>query len=455
VATRRIGPNDKIRMAVIGFHGQGGGHINAYSKMDDVEIAMLCDTDKAVWPSGLKTIADAGKPEPKCVQDLRRVFDDQSIDAVSIATPNHWHALAAIWAMQSGKDVYVEKPASHNVSEGRRMVQIARKHQRICQLGTQCRSNPGTKEAIAYVHAGKIGKLTVARGLCYKNRGSIGLCSGPQPVPETLDYDIWSGPAPLKPPHRNSPSRGPVHYDWHWFWDYGNGDLGNQGIHQMDLARWGLNKNTLPNSTLGIGGRFGYKDDAETPNTEICFFDYGDSQLIFEVRGLPKDNKYKDAGVGVVFHGTEGYVVLSSYSGGAAFDKDGQRVQKFEGGGNHFRNFLGAVRSRNHTELNADIEQGHLSSALCHLGNISFRLGEEVPFNAQSKSFGDNKEAVETFERMQAHLKANDVPMDGAKYQLGKKLLLDPKKETFKNDKQANTMLTREYRKPFAVPAKA
>lgn len=445
--SKKVGPNDQIRIACIGFRGQGMGHINAYLNMDDVTIATLCDVDSNLFDGAVKTIEGKGKKKPQCVQDLRRVFDDKSIDAVSIATPNHWHALAAIWAMQAGKDVYVEKPISHNVSEGRRIVEVARKYKRICQCGTQSRSNPGMKDAIAYVQSGKIGKVQVARGLCYKPRGSIGVAGGEQKVPEGVDYDIWLGPAPKKPLLRSR-----FHYDWHWFWDYGNGDLGNQGIHQMDIARWGLNKNCLAHSAIGLGGRFGYKDDGETPNTELIFLDYGDSQLIFEVRGL-KTSDYKGAKVGVIFHGTEGYVVVPSYNSGTAFDLKGTKIAEFKGSANHHRNFIDAVRSRKPSDLNAECLEGHLSSALCHLGNISYRLGSEVPFSNQSKAFGDNKEAYETFARTQEHLKDNAVPVDGTQYRLGKMLKIDSAKETFIDCPEANTMLTRQYRAPYVVPA--
>ncbi len=444
----RVGPNDKIRIACIGFNGQGKSHIRAYLDMDDVELVALCDIDSNLFPMALKMVRDRDKPEPRCVQDLRRVFDDKSIDAVSMATPNHWHSLGAIWAMQAGKDVYVEKPASHNIFEGRKMVEAARKYGRICQVGTQCRSMKGTIDAVRYVHEGRIGKIRVARGLCYKNRGSIGIAGGEQPVPPGVDYDIWLGPAPKKPLLRKR-----FHYDWHWFWDYGNGDLGNQGIHQMDIARWGLNRSGFPTAALGLGGRFGYKDDGETPNTHLTFLDYGDSQLIFEVRGLSTE-KYKGAGVGVVFHGTEGYVVLTDYTKGAAFDPDGRKVCEFVGGGNHHRNFIDAVRSRKHTDLTADVEEGHVSSALCHLGNISYLLGADVPFSGQAKAFGDNKAAYETFERMQEHLKDNKLPIDGMTYRLGKPLKIDPKTESFIDDAKANALRTREYRAPFVVPEK-
>jgi len=445
---KKVGANERIRIACIGFNGQGKSHISYYAGRDDVEIAYLCDADASLQDMAIKIVESKGKKAPRFVQDMRRIFDDKSVDAVSSATPNHWHALVAIWAMQSGKDVYVEKPASHNVSEGRRMVEVARKENRICQIGTQCRSMKGSIEAIEFLRSGKIGKILVARGLCYKRRDSIGKCGGPQKPPASVDYNLWLGPAPEKPVMRKR-----FHYDWHWQWDYGNGDLGNQGIHQMDLARWGLGLDRLPNSVIGLGGRFGYEDDGQTPNTHLTFLDYGDAQLIFETRGL-ETSDYKGAKIGVIYHGTEGYLVLPKYSGGAAFDLQGNKIAEFEGGGDHHGNFLNAVRSRNYRDLHADVLEGHLSSALCHLGNVSYLVGQDVPFSQQSKAFGDNKEAYEAFERMCEHLKDNRVPIDGMKYRLGKKLLIDPATETFTNDAQANALLTREYRKPFVVPQK-
>ncbi|MGV3720977.1 MAG: Gfo/Idh/MocA family protein, partial [Actinomycetota bacterium] len=336
-SSRVIGPNDQIRIAVIGVKSRGRDHISGYAKMPDVTIAALCDVDPSVVPSAQKMVTDAGKPEPKYVQDLRRIMDDPNIDAVSIATPNHWHSLAAIWALQAGKDVYVEKPVSHNVREGRVMVDLARKYKRICQAGTQCRSMKGSIDAMEYIHSGKIGKVEVARGLCYKPRNSIGKVGTGQ-IPTGLDYNLWTGPAPMKPLSRKS-----LHYDWHWVWDTGNGDLGNQGIHQVDVARWGLGKDTMPKSVIGYGGRLGYEDDGETPNTHVMVLDYGDSQLIFETRGL-KTNDYRGAKIGNVFHGTDGYVVMTSYNAGAAFDKDGKMVTTFSGSGDHYRNFIDAMR---------------------------------------------------------------------------------------------------------------
>lgn len=444
---RVIGPNDQIRIAVIGVRGRGHDHLSGYAKMPDVTVAAICDVDPSVAPAAAKIITNAGKPEPKYVQDLRRIMDDPNIDAVSIATPNHWHSLAGIWAMQAGKDVYVEKPVSHNVHEGRVLVDTARKYNRICQAGTQCRSMQGSIDAIQYIKDGKIGKVEIARGLCYKPRNSIGHV-GKGEIPTGLDYNLWTGPAELKPLTRKS-----LHYDWHWVWNTGNGDLGNQGIHQVDVARWGLGKDTMPKSVIGFGGRLGYEDDGETPNTHVMILDYGDSQLIFETRGL-KTNDYRGAKIGNVFHGTDGYVVLTSYNGGAAFDKDGKMVTTFSGGGDHYRNFIDAMRSRKRENLRGEIYEGHLSSALCHLGNISYLVGEPQSFG-RKPDMGNNEAAYETYERFSQHLSENGVDMQNGHFQMGRKLNIDAKKENFKGDKEANKLLTRQYREGFVVPDKA
>jgi predicted dehydrogenase len=472
------GANDTLNIAVIGVHGRGKDHVKGLlAGKRNIQITTICDADEAVVGSVMSAVEKAQGKAPKFEQDLRRVMDDKSIDIVTIATPNHWHALAAIWAMQAGKHVYVEKPVSHNVSEGRRIVEAARRYDRICQTGTQCRSNPGMRDAIAYVHSGKIGKVKLARGTCYKLRGTIGKTTGDQPIPGTIDYDLWCGPAPKTPLHRTH-----LHYDWHWFWDFGCGDLGNQGIHEMDKARWGLGKSEMPKSVISYGGRYGYVDDGETANTQVCIYDYGDCELVFEVRGLPSvtpypfplDPKKKAAPadatkkaadatkkpsrivpqnfVGNIFYGTEGVVVCPNYDSGVAFNLKGEVVERFNKGGDHYGNFLSAVRNHNATELNADILEGHLSSALCHLGNMSYRLGTPQRFNEQTKAFGDDKEAYETVARMKDHLNDNHVALDGLTYKLGRKLTLTG--ETCGNDAQANAMLTRNYRKGFEVPAK-
>src|SRR5580698_6204625 len=292
-------PNEKLHVAMVGVNGRGMDHMHWMLRpSSDVEIVAIVDVDEKVGKSRVDFVEKHAHKAPAYYRDLRKMLEDPSIDIVSIATPNHWHSLAAIWAIQAGKDVYVEKPVSHNVSEGRRLVQAARKHNRIVQAGMQSRSLSGAKAAIEFIRSGQIGDVKLARGLCYKNRGSIGP-AGNYEVPKSVDYNLWLGPAPEKPLTRKS-----LHYDWHWIWDYGNGDLGNQGIHEMDKARWGLNKAEMPKSVISIGGRFGYVDDGETANTQLCVFDYGDAELIFEVRGLPTQ-KLLGANVGNIFYGTE------------------------------------------------------------------------------------------------------------------------------------------------------
>ncbi|MEP6756418.1 MAG: Gfo/Idh/MocA family oxidoreductase [Chthonomonadales bacterium] len=451
--SRRVSPNDKLRIACIGFNGRGMNHIEAYVGMDDVEITALCDADTATFGKALRTIEKAGKPAPKTYQDVRKLLESKEIDAVSIATPNHWHSLCGIWAMQAGFDVYCEKPVSHNVMEGRRLVETARKFNKICQCGTQSRSSVGLRNAMAYLHSGELGKISIARGLCYKRRKSIGKVSTATTPPATVDYDIWTGPAPLKPLMRAN-----LHYDWHWVFDTGNGDVGNQGIHEMDKARWGLGKAGFPKHVMAMGGRFGYVDDANTPNSLCVFHDYGDSQLIFEVRGLetPKLTPGKagmGAAVGNIFYGEKGIMVMPSYSDATVYDNDGNKVREFKGGGDHFRNFVDAVKSRKRESLHAEIEEGHLSSALCHLGNISYLMGEKQPFSKKTKAFGDNKEAYETIGRMEEHLTVNGINLSETDYMLGKKLTVVDGTEHF-TDKKANILLTREYRKGFEVPSK-
>jgi predicted dehydrogenase len=446
------GPNERINIACIGVRGQGFGHVNGYAGRHNCVVTHICDVDLAPGIVGraVQAAQRAQGVEPRVVQDLRRVMDDPTIHAVSIATPNHWHALAAIWAIQAGKDVYVEKPVSHNVSEGRRIVEFARLHNRMCQAGTQIRTQPGIRQAMEFLHSGQIGRVQVARGLCYKPRGSIGragMTGGA--IPNTIDYNLWCGPAPRP----NVLRRQRLHYDWHWFWDYGNGDLGNQGIHQMDVARWGLGKNELARACRSVGGRFGYVDDGQTANTQVTFFDYGDSELIFEVRGLATD-PFQGAAIGNVFHCADGYLVCSTYEHAAAYRPNGELIRTFDGRADHFGNFIAAVRSRRRQDLNGEILEGHLSSALCHLANISFRLGAVVPFDRRNGIFGSDAQAVDTLNRTVEHLVANRVPLDDSSLQVGRRLTINPQTETFVNDREADALLTRAYRPGFVVPAR-
>ncbi len=443
-------PNERLRVAVLGVRSRGKTHLDAYKKRADTEIAIIVDVDEVIGQKAVDDIEKATGKRPHYLKDMRQAFDDKSIDLVSIATPNHWHSLATIWAVQAGKDVYVEKPVSHNVSEGRRAVQAARKYNKIVQTGTQCRSTGATTAAVEFVQSGGIGEVNLARGLCYKPRGSIGP-RGKYPIPQSVDYNLWTGPAALLPLTRPK-----LHYDWHWQWNTGNGDLGNQGIHQMDICRWGLGLDGIGQGVLSYGGRFGYEDAGETANTQVNIHDYGDKQIIFEVRGLPTES-LRGAKVGVIFYGTKGYVVMTQYTAGAAFDLDGNLIKPFTGGDDHFGNFIKAVRTRNPEDLNADIEEGHYSSALCHLGNVSMNLGDLVTGAQAKERLDGNRESLETFERFSEHLGKNSVDLGKTKLRLGKQLKIDPRKEVFVGEfaELANPHLTREYRKDFAVPSEA
>jgi predicted dehydrogenase len=453
---KKVGPNDRIRIAVIGIHGRGKDHIKAFAKLPDSHITVLCDCDSKLADKGIKQVEDLQGSRPMFVQDLRKVMEDKEIDAVSIATPNHWHVLAALWAVQAGKDVYVEKPLSHNVWEGRRLIDAARKRERMVQCGTQSRSSTGMREAMDYIHSGKLGQVKVARGLCYKSRPSIGEKRNGS-VPEGVDYDLWCGPAPLAPVTRKQ-----FHYDWHWFWDFGNGDLGNQGVHEMDKARWGLNKKTLPNTVFSYGGRLGYEDAGETANTQVCHLGFGDSQIIFEVRGH-KTEGVKGVKIGNIFYGSDGVLVSSSYTSAVVFSPDGEKLKEFKGAETHYANFLNACRTRKHTDLHCDVEEGHFSAALCHLANISLRLGHgakseeiEALFGASTNPLGFDEPQQATLIWLKKHFQDLGVKL-GDNFRIGEKLALDPSTEQFVAsgdsglNPDANRMLTREYRTGFEV----
>jgi len=461
------GANETIRIGVVGFRSRGSDHIKGYQTIPNVRIAALCDVDKKVLDNGIETLGKKG-PKPEGYTDIRKLLENKSIDAISIATPNHWHALATIWACQAGKDVYVEKPVSNTVWEGRKAVEAAAKYKRIVQAGTQSRSSVnGIGAAVKWVHEGNLGKIQIVRGLCYKPRASIGKTTGAQTVPATIDYDLWCGPAPLDAPRRNG-KFGPVHYDWHWFWAYGCGDLGNQGIHQMDISRWFLGQNELASRVWSVGGRLGYDDDGETPNTQIVYQDYDKAPLIFEVRGLPEKtggknmDKFpsteKDRGgsVCVVVHCEGGYVLVPNYKSAIAIDKDSKEIKRWNDGGDneHYANFIEALRAGKPELLHGPILEGHLSSALCHTGNISYRLGAQKSPGEVKEAIQDNKGLAESFGRMAEHLAANNVDITKDKITLGVPLKMNPKTERFSDNEKANDMLTRHYRAPFIVPEK-
>jgi predicted dehydrogenase len=446
---RVIGANDTINMAVAGINGRGGSHIDAFAKMPNVRVAALVDPDSRLFKKRVKDVQKAAgnEAEVKTYQDIRQALEDPNIDAISIATPNHWHSLMSIWACQAGKDVYVEKPLSHNVREGRVLAEIAKKTGRIVQHGTQGRSSAGHAKKAADIAAGKLGQLLVSRGTCFKTRKSIGF-KPVEAVPAGLDFDLWTGPAPKQEFHRNL-----VHYEWHWFWDFGNGDIGNQGVHQMDVARWMIPNATLPRSVVSFGGRFGYKDQGQTPNTMVSIMDFGGPLLVFEVRGLVGDNKERrdtETGNHTVFDKDKAAeaVTIKPHAGMKS-------PLAPRGNGGIFGNFIQAVRSRKSEELDAHALEGHYSSALCHLANISYRLGMDAPFKSEDSPFPGHPAASEYMGRMREHLKDKGVKLEEATYRVGRVLKVDAASETIVGDEEANQLLTRNYREGFAVTTNA
>ncbi|MEP7270320.1 MAG: Gfo/Idh/MocA family oxidoreductase [Acidobacteriota bacterium] len=406
--------NDTVRVAVVGFRGQGGSHIRSYSKMQNVEIAALCDVDESVMAKGVAEVEKASGKKPQTFTDLRKLLEDKTIDAISIATPNHWHSLMGIWACQAGKDVYVEKPCSHTYWEGKKLVEAARKYNRIVQHGTNSRSSVALREAMQMLRDGVIGDVYMARGLCYKWRDTINRTPDGS-APAGVDYDLWLGPAQKR---AFNPNR--FHYNWHWNWDYGNGDLGNQGIHEMDIARWGLGV-TTPTRISSMGGHFMFDDDQQTPNTQVATYEFNRDgkkvMLVFEVRHWMTNH---EAGIGEgkgsntvgnIFYGSKGYMAIDGYTSYKVFlGKDQQPGPSKVAGGSTWENFIQAVRSRKQSDLHAEIEEGHLSSSLVHFANISYKSGRTIEF-------------------------------DAAKGQIV-------------GDHEANKMLRREYRDPFTVPEK-
>jgi predicted dehydrogenase len=420
-----VGSNDRINLAVVGIRGQGGTHINSWCALKDnrnVRLKTICDVDEQYFAEKSKIIFDKTGAMPVTEWDMRKVFDDKEIQAVSFAIPNHWHALATIWACQAGKHVYIEKPCCHNLFEGRKMIEASRKYNVRVQTGMQNRSINGVMEAIKFLHDGGIGDVFMAKGLCYKPRDSFGIAKDSAP-PATLHYERWLGPAPYRPYNEKR-----VHYNWHWFWDTGNGDTGNQGPHQFDVARWGLNKKDHPALIYSTGGIFGINRAEcaqETPNTQTSLFKYNDGKILeFETRGrYTNDESSLGIRVGNMFYGTEGYLELEGdtwkafrmrekvpFAGSATSEKKPVEPTYLAapGGADHYANFIDAVRAGSSDGLHCDINDGFYSSALPLLANISYRLGRELKF--------------------------------------------DGSKEKFVNDSEANKMLTREYRKPYIVP---
>ena len=447
--------NDKVNVMVCGVRSRGFQVSGLYGKNSECHVKYLCDVDEEIGQNRINDFEKQYGYRPEFIRDMRRGFDDKNLDAVVIATPNHWHALAGIWAMQAGKDAYVEKPVSHNISEGQRLIEAAKKYKKICQTGTQSRSLQGTIAAINYVQSGKIGDVKLARALCYNRRKSIGTKGVYEPL-KSVDYSLWVGPAEMQPVTRPR-----FHYDWHWQYHWGNGDINNQGVHQMDIARWGLAIDSLCDTAIAYGGRLGYVDAGDTANTLVSILKSGDKTLVHEVRGLETD-PLMTAKIGNIFYGTEGVVVLNGWGTGFAMNADGEVVEHFNKGAKgftpgteHVQNFVDAVKSRNPGDLHAEIREGHLSAGFGHAATISYRLGKSASIDEVSEaveSYGGADDNVEKLEQTVAHLKNNGVDLAQTQLTLGPVLKIDTQSETFVDNPAANAMLTRQYREGFVVP---
>jgi predicted dehydrogenase len=425
--TAWAGANDKIRVAVVGIRGMGQNHIRNYASIPNVEVAALCDVDENLFDERVqKHFVAKNRRKPKLYTDVRKMLEDKDIDAVAIVTPNHWHSLAAIWSIQAGKHVTVEKPCCHNIFEGQKLVEASKKYNVIVQDGAEQRSNPCGQSMAKFLHDGGLGEVYLAKGLCYKWRNTIGHTPD-SPVPDGVDYDLWLGPARKRPFSKNR-----FHYNWHWNWDYGNGDMGNQGIHEMDIARWGLGVK-LPTKVTTMGGHFMFNDDQNTPNTLMAMFEFpneggvGDKKKIlqFETRhwvSNREDGKWMKASpkdptgymtstentIGNLFYGSKGYLAKDVAHWQAYMGQKRALGQSGRGLGNHYANFIKAIRDNDPKNYNKSVEEGFYTCALVHLANISYRLGRSLDF--------------------------------------------DPKTMKFVNDTEANGMLKPEYRAPFIVP---
>jgi predicted dehydrogenase len=451
------GANNDIRIAVIGVGGKGSAHLKHFMSLPGVRVVAACDPDQAHQNRARSIAEKAGKKIDTC-PDMRTLFDRDDIDAVVIATQNHWHTLAAMRAMEAGKDVYVEKPVSHNVWEGRQLSEAARRTGRVVQAGTQNRSDVGLREAFPWIQAGNIGPIKQIVGLCYRNRAGIGKRSEPLTPPASLDYDLWLGPAEDLPLYRDR-----LHYDWHWMWNTGNGDIGNQAPHEIDLIQWIRGDGDLPKQVHSLGGRFGWNDAGNTPNMQLAVFDYGDYPVHFEVRNMwiePERNAaphYKKSRVGVVITCEDGEF-RGGRGGGWIYSPDGERIKEFKGdsGRGHQQNFIDAVRAGDPSKLNIDIEASHKSAALAHLANISYRLGQQGGEELVAERLKGNAFLEERFEVFKEQLGKWNVDFKASPITVGSLQTFDPKQEKYvageKLD-EANAMLTRPYRGSYEVKA--
>ena len=482
--TRPLGANGDIRIAIVGCNSHGAyAHLRKYLKMPGVRVVALCDPDRRVLRRETEFLSKQNI-NVDTYTDIRNLLERKDVDAISGATPNHWHALSSVWACQAGKHVCVEKPVSHNIWEGRKIVEAGEKYNRLVQADLDKRSNEANDKAIEYIQKGKLGKVKLIHAWVYKRRKSIGLVSelpaGHGVVDKEIDYDLWCGPAPKIPLPRKD-----LHYKWHWQWDYGNGEIGNNGPHMLDACRWVLGEPGMPKRVMTVGGRFGYIDDGQTPNTSITLYEYDDSAILFEVRGLPRKagDKIMDpyfatskGGIkissphnsgkpnnGLIVICEDGYVNMKSVIGGNkerviyAYDRNGKVIEQFTGGGiSSAGNFIKALRSGKQTDLRTTIENGHISTSLCHLGNISYRIGSSATVDEINGIIKEDPQAMDAVERMREHLLLNNIDLAKTPVTIGPMLTFDSKTEKFTGEfgEGANKLVKRKYREPFVIREK-
>jgi len=457
--SRVLGANNDIRAAVVGMNGRGYGHISWFNKIEGLRIAALCDVDKIVLQRGVGYFSKHDQKVDTYL-DYRKLLEEKNIDVVIIASPNHWHSLMTIWACQAGKDIYVEKPVSHNIWEGRKMVEAARKYNRIVQAGTQQRSCPAVQEAARDIQAGKYGKVLWAHCSRLGARSPIGKVTTPQPVPENIDYNLWAGPAPMTPVMRKS-----FHYDWHWQWNWGNGEMANWGVHHLDDLRNLLGWDNVPTKVVAAGNRFLWDDNGETPNMHIALLDYDGIPAVVDIRNLP-DPKRPGGKSGAVYLKSrdgnyiqcEDAIVRISRGGGGAYDKNkpSKRIHQYKGdsGATHAQNFIDAVRSRKVSDLKADILISHLSTVLCHQANISWRAGSKATPEQVRQNMKSHKCALDTLNDILEQLDGNEINLAKEPLILGPALTYDREQERFvgENAEKANKFVKSNYREPFVVP---
>ena len=447
--SRVRGANERINAGVVGLGGRGtGAHVPSLEKQEGVSVVALSDPDRARMGAAAKMVESKYGHKAEQHVDMRRLFERKDIDVIGNATQNYWHGLSTIWACQAGKHVYVEKPLSHYIWEGRQMVNAARKYDRIVQCGTQHRSETNIAGAIKWIQEGHLGKIKYITAFANKPRSSCGKRQTPLPIPASVDYDLWCGPARKVPIYRNR-----LQYDCSFDWNTGDGESCNQGVHEVDVARWCLGEAMLPRRVMSIGGRFVFDDACDVPNTQIIYYDFPTAPLLYEVHNLRKAKgsnempSFRGERVGVIVDCEGGSVSLYR---GIAWDKEGKEVRKFGGGGDHFVNFIRAVRSGRREDLNAEVLEGHRSTAVCHVGNISYRLGKTASKAEMRRQIGDIPIFSEMFDRLLDHLAANEIDVETAT--LGPWLQIDRQNERFKDNRRANRLVRGYYREPYVVP---